>query len=40
MLKFCGICKKNVVDYLNFCFECGSKVEVIVDNIVVLYKEL
>ncbi|NWK71582.1 hypothetical protein HWX41_21520 [Bacillus paramycoides] len=31
-MKFCGTCNKQVADHLNFCPECGSKVEVIVDN--------
>ncbi len=39
-MKFCGTCKKNVADHLNFCPECGSKVEVIVDNTAALYTEL
>jgi len=39
-LKFCGTCKKNVADHLNFCPECGSKVEVIVDNTAASYTEL
>ncbi|MES9780679.1 zinc ribbon domain-containing protein [Bacillus thuringiensis] len=39
-MKFCGTCKKNVADHLNFCPECGSKVEVIVDNTAASYKEL
>lgn len=39
-MKFCGTCKKNVADHLNFCPECGSKVEVIVDNTVASYTEL
>lgn len=39
MLKFCGTCKKNVADHLNFCPECGSKVEVIVDNTAAAYTE-
>ena len=39
-MKFCGTCKKNVADYLNFCPECGSKVEVIVDNTAASYTEL
>ncbi len=33
MLKFCGTCKKQVADHLNFCPECGSKVEVIEENV-------
>ena len=40
MLKFCGTCKKNVADHLNFCPECGSKVEVIVDNNAASYTEV
>lgn len=40
MLKFCGTCKKNVADHLNFCPECGSKVEVIVDNSAASYTEV
>ncbi len=40
MLKFCGTCKKNVADHLNFCPECGSKVEVIVDKTVASYTEV
>ncbi|PEI96110.1 zinc ribbon domain-containing protein [Bacillus pseudomycoides] len=32
-MKFCGKCKKQVADYLNFCSECGSKVEVIEENV-------
>ncbi|SCN02115.1 Uncharacterized protein BCF24048_05209 [Bacillus cereus] len=40
MLKFCGTCKKNVADHLNFCPECGSKVEVIVDNTGASYTEV
>jgi uncharacterized membrane protein YvbJ len=39
-LKFCGTCKKNVADHLNFCPECGSKVEVIIDNTAASYTEL
>lgn len=39
-MKFCGTCKKNVADHLNFCPECGSKVEVIVDNTAASYTEL
>ncbi|HHT7189413.1 TPA: zinc ribbon domain-containing protein [Bacillus cereus] len=31
-MKFCGTCEKNVADHLNFCPDCGSKVEVIVDH--------
>ncbi|MBE5106910.1 hypothetical protein IGI01_16995 [Bacillus thuringiensis] len=31
-MKFCGTCKKNIADHLNFCPECGNKVEVIADN--------
>ncbi|PFW12719.1 zinc ribbon domain-containing protein [Bacillus cereus] len=39
-MKFCGTCKKNVADHLNFCPECGSKVEGIVDNTAASYTEL
>ncbi|HFK1782059.1 zinc ribbon domain-containing protein [Bacillus cereus] len=39
-MKFCGTCKKKVADHLNFCPECGSKVEVIVDNTAASYTEL
>ncbi|UOB81693.1 hypothetical protein MQW34_26015 [Bacillus sp. ZJS3] len=39
-MKFCGTCKKNVADHLNFCPECGSKVEVIVDNSAASYTEV
>ncbi|HGG0582425.1 MULTISPECIES: zinc ribbon domain-containing protein [Bacillus] len=39
-MKFCGTCKKNVANHLNFCPECGSKVEVIVDNTAASYTEL
>ncbi|CAM4072197.1 TcaA NTF2-like domain-containing protein [Bacillus wiedmannii] len=39
-MKFCGTCKKNVADHLNFCPECGSKVEVIVDNTAATYTEV
>lgn len=39
-MKFCGTCKKNVADHLNFCPECGSKVEVIIDNTSASYTEL
>ncbi|HDR6952753.1 MULTISPECIES: zinc ribbon domain-containing protein [Bacillus cereus group] len=39
-MKFCGTCKKNVADHLNFCPECGSKVEIIVDNTAASYTEL
>ncbi|PFA73011.1 zinc ribbon domain-containing protein [Bacillus cereus] len=39
-MKFCGTCTKNVADHLNFCPECGSKVEVIVDNTAASYTEL
>ncbi|PFP04653.1 zinc ribbon domain-containing protein [Bacillus thuringiensis] len=39
-MKFCGTCKKNVADHLNFCPECGSKVEVIIDNTAASYTEL
>ncbi|HFR4220601.1 hypothetical protein P4K71_15815 [Bacillus cereus] len=39
-MKFCGTCKKNVADHLNFCPACGSKVEVIVDNTAASYTEL
>ncbi|MED3034808.1 hypothetical protein AVT_16535 [Bacillus tropicus] len=39
-MKFCGTCKKNVADHLNFCPECGSKVEVIVDKTVASYTEV
>ncbi|WP_242215149.1 zinc ribbon domain-containing protein [Bacillus cereus group sp. BfR-BA-01383] len=31
-MKFCGTCKKQVADHLNFCPECGSKVEEIADQ--------
>ncbi|HDR6309237.1 TPA: hypothetical protein QCU60_001048 [Bacillus cereus] len=31
-MKFCGTCNKQVADHLNFCPECGSKVEVIADQ--------
>lgn len=31
-MKFCGNCQKQVADHLNFCPECGNKVEVIVEN--------
>ncbi len=40
MLKFCGTCKKNVADHLNFCPECGTKVEVIVDKTAASYTEV
>ncbi|MED2036712.1 hypothetical protein P4V58_05645 [Bacillus wiedmannii] len=39
-MKFCGTCKKNVAGHLNFCPECGSKVEVIVDNTAATYTEV
>lgn len=39
-MKFCGTCKKNVADHLNFCPECGSKVEVTIDNTAASYTEL
>lgn len=39
-MKFCGTCKKNVAGHLNFCPECGSKVEVIVDNTAASYTEV
>ncbi|MGG0300414.1 hypothetical protein ABEY59_04085 [Bacillus albus] len=39
-MKFCGTCKKNVADHLNFCPECGSKVEIIVDNTAASYTEV
>ncbi|AXY10995.1 hypothetical protein CN272_22545 [Bacillus anthracis] len=39
-MKFCGTCKKNVADHLNFCPECGSKVEVIVDKTAASYTEV
>ncbi|MFU2031986.1 hypothetical protein CN582_23105 [Bacillus wiedmannii] len=39
-MKFCGTCKKNVADHLNFCPECGSKVEVIFDNTAATYTEV
>ncbi|MCI0767786.1 hypothetical protein [Bacillus sp. TL12] len=32
-MKFCGNCKKQVADHRNFCPECGSKVEVIEENV-------
>lgn len=31
-MKFCGNCQKQVANHLNFCSECGSKVEVIAEN--------
>ncbi|HDR8022126.1 TPA: hypothetical protein QCY54_001002 [Bacillus cereus] len=31
-MKFCGKCNKQVADHLNFCSECGSKVDVIADQ--------
>ncbi len=40
MLKFCGTCKEQVADHLNFCPECGSKVEIIVDNTATSYTEV
>lgn len=39
-MKFCGTCKRNVADHLNFCPECGSKVEIIVDNSAASYTEV
>ncbi|AJG91496.1 hypothetical protein CN324_00810 [Bacillus anthracis] len=39
-MKFCGTCKKNVADHLNFCPECGTKVEVIVDKTAASYTEV
>lgn len=32
-MKFCGTCKKQVADYLNFCPDCGSKVEEIAGQV-------
>lgn len=32
-MKFCGTCKKQVADHLNFCPDCGSKVEEIAGQI-------
>ncbi|PFK35931.1 hypothetical protein COI93_16270 [Bacillus cereus] len=34
-MKFCGTCKKQVADHLNFCSECGNKVEVMEENVAV-----
>ncbi|MCT6902209.1 MAG: hypothetical protein M3Z48_03155, partial [Lactobacillus sp.] len=31
-MKFCGICNEKVADHLNFCPECGSKIEEIADQ--------
>ncbi|PFN23854.1 zinc ribbon domain-containing protein [Bacillus cereus] len=39
-MKFCGTCKEQVADHLNFCPECGSKVEIIVDNTATSYTEV
>lgn len=39
-MKFCGNCKKQVADHLNFCSECGNKVEVIEENEAVLRAEV
>ncbi|MED0978317.1 hypothetical protein P4T48_01830 [Bacillus paramycoides] len=39
-MKFCGTCNKQVADHLNFCPECGNKVEVIVDNTAASHMEV
>ncbi len=31
-MKLCGICNEKVADHLNFCPECGSKLEEITDQ--------
>ena len=39
-MKFCGTCKKQVADHLNFCPECGSKVEEIADQTASSHSEM
>lgn len=39
-MKFCGTCKKQVADHLNFCPDCGSKVEEIADQTASSHSEM
>ncbi|OQR54050.1 zinc ribbon domain-containing protein [Bacillus sp. CDB3] len=39
-MKFCGTCKNQVTDHLNFCPECGSKVEEIADQTASSHSEM
>ncbi|MDR4982231.1 hypothetical protein CN491_22945 [Bacillus cereus] len=39
-MKFCGTCKKQVADHLNFCPDCGSKVEEIADQTASAHSEM
>ncbi|MBW3491713.1 zinc ribbon domain-containing protein [Bacillus sp. FDAARGOS_1420] len=39
-MKFCGTCNKQVADHLNFCPDCGSKVEEIVDQTASSHSEM
>ncbi|PDY79642.1 zinc ribbon domain-containing protein [Bacillus cereus] len=39
-MKFCGTCKKQVADHLNFCPECGSKIEEIADQTASSHSEM
>ncbi|MGE7882749.1 zinc ribbon domain-containing protein [Bacillus sp. NPDC094077] len=39
-MKFCGTCNRQVADHLNFCPECGNKVEEIADNNAASYVEV
>ena len=39
-MKFCGTCNKQVADHLNFCPDCGSKVEEIADQTASAHSEM
>ncbi|MES5891561.1 MULTISPECIES: hypothetical protein [Bacillus cereus group] len=39
-MKFCGTCKYQVADHLNFCPDCGSKVEEVADQIASSHSEM
>ncbi|MGG0722172.1 zinc ribbon domain-containing protein [Bacillus mycoides] len=39
-MKFCGTCNKQVAGQLNFCPDCGSKVEEIADQTVSAHSEM
>lgn len=39
-MKFCGTCNKQVADHLNFCPDCGSKVEEIADQTASSHSEM
>ncbi|MFE6137742.1 zinc ribbon domain-containing protein [Bacillus sp. NPDC057893] len=39
-MKFCGTCNKQVADQLNFCPDCGSKVEEIADQTASSHSEM